>query len=74
MVKVWQVDMFEDNNPYDTLMDLVKFANHADKHLNNLIKNQKVLLETLNKTQEQIELQSKRIDLLEKRIYGLDES
>lgn len=66
--------MFEDNNPYDTLMDLVKFANHADKHLNNLIKNQKVLLETLNKTQEQIELQSKRIDLLEKRIYGLDES
>ena len=66
--------MFEDNSPYDTLMDLVKFANHADKHLNNLIKNQKVLLETLNKTQEQIELQSKRIDLLEKRIYGLDES
>ena len=74
MVKNWRIDMFEDNNPYDTLMDLVKFANHADKHLNNLIKNQKVLLETLNKTQEQIELQSKRIDLLEKRIYGLDES
>jgi len=66
--------MFEEDNPYDTLMDLVKFANHADKHLNNLIKNQKVLLDTLNKTQEQIELQSKRIDLLEKRIYGLDES
>ena len=66
--------MFEEENPYDTLMDLVKFANHADKHLNNLIKNQKVLLDTLNKTQEQIELQSKRIDLLEKRIYGLDES
>jgi hypothetical protein len=74
MVKVWQVDMFEEENPYDTLMDLVKFANHADKHLNNLIKNQKVLLDTLNKTQEQIELQSKRIDLLEKRIYGIDES
>lgn len=66
--------MFEEENPYDTLMDLVKFANHADKHLNNLIKNQKVLLDTLNKTQEQIELQSKRIDLLEKRIYGIDES
>jgi len=66
--------MFEEDNPYDTLMDLVKFANHADKHLNNLIKNQKVLLDTLNKTQEQIELQSKRIDLLEKRIYGIDES
>jgi|DEB0MinimDraft_10_1074344.scaffolds.fasta_scaffold37773_4 hypothetical protein len=66
--------MFENGDPYDTLMDLVKFANHADKHLNNLIKNQKVLLDTLNKTQEQIELQSKRIDLLEKRIYGIDES
>ena len=74
MVKNWRIDMFEEDNPYDTLMDLVKFANHADKHLNNLIKNQKVLLDTLNKTQEQIELQSKRIDLLEKRIYGIDES
>ena len=67
-------DMFEEDNPYDTLVDLVKFANSADRHITNLVKNQKVLLETLNRTNEVIELQAQRIDLLEKRIYGIDES
>lgn len=41
---LWQ----DDQTPYDTLMELVAFANIADQHINQLIKNQKEMIAASN--------------------------
>jgi len=55
--------MFEPNEqtPYDTLVELVRFAEAADKHLTNMLKNQKLFIEQHN-------LLKTRVDQLEMRL------
>jgi len=55
--------MFEPNEqtPYDTLVELVRFAEAADKHLTNMLQNQKLFIEQHN-------LLKTRVDQLEMRL------
>lgn len=61
-----------DWDPYDHLMEMTKFCNTADKHIQNLLKNQKVMIETINSLKEDISLMKKQVDLLEEIIEGED--
>ena len=59
--------MIEDFDPYEKLMELQRFANHADQHIEYLMKNQKVLIDTLNIQHKEINLINKRLKKLEER-------
>lgn len=57
------MDLFPPNeqSPYDTLIELVRFAEVADKHITAMNENQKVLIEQHN-------LLKTRVDHLEMRL------
>ena len=59
--------MIDDFDPYAKLMELQRFANHADQHIEYLMKNQKVLIDTLNIQHKEINLINKRLKKLEER-------
>ena len=59
--------MIDDFDPYEKLMELQRFANHADQHIEYLMKNQKVLIDTLNIQHKEINLINKRLKKLEER-------
>lgn len=56
-------NIFDQNeqNPYDTLVELVNFAQAADQHITNMVNNQKVMIEQFNTMKH-------RIDSLEMRL------
>jgi len=59
--------MIDDFDPYEKLMELQRFAKHADQHIEYLMKNQKVLIDTLNIQHKEINLINKRLKKLEER-------
>jgi hypothetical protein len=59
--------MMNDWDPYEKLMELQRFAEHADQHIHNLSKNQKTLIDTINIQHKEIELINKRLKKLEAR-------
>lgn len=49
-------DLFRDEQtPYDTLVELVNFAQVADQHINNLIKNQKQIIKEYNRLKNDLD-------------------
>ena len=53
-------------NPYDELQDLKRFAQHADTHLHNLLKNEKQFIIAINSVTDRLEKLEARIKLMEK--------
>jgi len=53
-------------DPYDQLMELIKFANMADVHIKNLIKNEKELITAINNQAEKIDKLENKLKLLDK--------
>ncbi len=63
---------FTDFDPYEHLMEITRFCNTADKHIQNLLKNQEVMTTTINELKEDISIMKKQVDLLEQIIEGED--
>ena len=63
---------FTDFDPYEHLMEMTRFCNAADKHIQNLLKNQAVMTKTINGLKEEIGMLKAQIDLLEQIIEGND--
>lgn len=51
-------------DPYDELMELVRFAKAADQHIGNLLKNQQEMVKAINN-------QSNRLDTLQEIVRRL---
>lgn len=60
--------MNKDWDPYQHLLELAKFAEHADQHIEFLLKNQRVLLDTVNLQHKEIALMNKRLKKMEDKI------
>jgi len=58
-------------NPYDELQELKRFAQHADTHLHNLLKNEKQFIIAINSVTDRLEKLEARIKLLEGTINEL---
>lgn len=59
-------------DPYEHLMDITKFCNSADEHINTLINNQKIFVQTINELKEEIQLINAKIDLVEQILENGD--
>jgi len=57
--------MKQEFDPYQELLNLIKFANAADTHIKNLVDNEKHLISAINAQSEKLEMLEKRIQLLE---------
>ncbi len=53
-------------NPYEDLQELKRFAQHADKHLHNLLKNEKQYVIAINSVTDRLERLEQKITLMEK--------
>lgn len=59
-------------DPYEHLMDITKFCNKADEHINHLIKNQKTFVSAINELKEDLKIINQKIDLLEQILESSD--
>ena len=58
--------MKNDWDPYDQLMELIRFANASDVHIKNLLANEKQLITAINNQSEKIEKLENKLKLLDK--------
>ena len=61
-----------DFDPYEHLMEITRFCNNADAHIQSLIANQKEMTKAINVLKEDISIMKKQVDLLEEIIEGND--
>jgi hypothetical protein len=59
-------------DPYEHLMDITKFCNRADEHINHLIKNQKFFVDSINEIKEDLQILKAKIDLVEQILENSD--
>jgi len=52
-------------DPYEHLMDITRFCNKADEHINSLINNQKFFVDSINELKKELQLINAKIDLVE---------
>ena len=55
-------------DPYEKLLELQRFADHADQHIEYLMKNQKTLIDTINVQHKELNLINKRLKQLEEKL------
>lgn len=68
-------DLFpkDQTNPYDTLIQLVDFADSADKHIMNLIKNQALMVEQYNHLKHELDQTRMRLTAWEAVVCSMVE-
>ena len=64
--------MMPEFDPYEHLMDITKFCNQADEHINHLINNQKTFVSAINELKEDLKIINQKIDLLEQILENSD--
>lgn len=59
-------------DPYEHLMDITRFCNKADEHINSLINNQKFFVDSINEIKEDLKILRAKIDLVEQILENSD--
>lgn len=58
-------DMMPDFDAYEHLVEITRFCHRADEHITTLLKNQQLLVETINNLRKDLELARRRVDFVE---------
>ena len=64
-------NMFDKNTPYDTLKELVEFANQVDTHIIAHGKNQKIITEQFNYLKQEVDSLINRVTAMEAVLYTI---
>jgi hypothetical protein len=60
-----------DFDPYQELQQLIKFSLAADKHIKNMLNNEKVLVNELNFYKTKVKHMEERITAIEEKLYEI---
>lgn len=63
--------MFDKNTPYDTLTELVDFANQVDTHIVAHGKNQKIMTQQFNYLKQEVDQLITRVTAMEAVLYTI---
>jgi uncharacterized protein YllA (UPF0747 family) len=64
-------EMFDKNTPYDTLKELVDFANQVDTHIVAHGKNQKIMTQQFNYLKQEVDQLITRVTAMEAVLYTI---
>lgn len=64
-------NMFDKNTPYDTLTELVDFANQVDTHIVAHGKNQKIMTQQFNYLKQEVDQLITRVTAMEAVLYTI---
>lgn len=60
-----------DFDPYEELQSLIKFSLAADKHIKNMLNNEKVLVNELNFMKTKLQHMEERVTAMEEKLYEI---